>query len=831
LISNYIVIFFVSLFCISLELFLTRILDLKTWHHIVYVIIPFSVLGYGIGANIYLVFNKFIDRFKKEKIIAFSLLLLGILCMLSITALIYWPIHLSYVLSLFSNNKGIMMLLIAYILVMIPFIVIGFLIVYLFTNDTKASHKLYFFDLIGAGIGAYLFFPLINTVEVFHSLLLLSSIAGVFSLYFFFPRHRMKAIIPGILFSIFCFFIIPEPSDYKIDPIMHWEYIPGHFPKDQYKTLVSRWHPMGRTDVYHFTNEKYRDEIYNHHHYHPAFAINLEPVPDFAFIVTNFLAGTPVFNISKDELVRKNIQIRLFTLGIETPYLILRKPKVVIIGAGGGRDILMAKIHGAQKIVGAEINPVTYQEMSPGGLLYDYSQKIYTSDNTKIRNVDGRHLVKTLEKDEYDLIVLNLVDTLTGLSSGAYTYSESYLYTKNAIIDYLKILNDDGMISMHRWIFREKPRETLRLMAIALDALKTIGIKEPWKHIMIGYGSGNPILIKKSTFTDRQKSIIWSYFEKLDMPKLYPTLDYNLDNKALSFFDMYADAFKFNKIKLFDNYPYDISVITDDRPFFYTFFYKYYKFKLSDLMPSKIIHMHHTGTIVFWIQFLIMLQAVVFILLFIFLPLIIFKKNQIKNLPSKAIAPFITYFSCLGLGFMLIEISLMQKFVLLLGSPIYSLSVTLAVLLISAGIGSYLLPYLEKTCKSKRKLLLMDFVVLVSIFLTLEVFGTKIFDYFMAFPFASRVLIVSLILMPIGMCLGIFFPTGLRLIGKQHTQTIPWAWGLNSGFSVLGGILAISLAQFHGFNFVIRLALVIYLFSFLAFMMMSRYIHINAIDS
>jgi len=180
---------------------------------------------------------------------------------------------------------------------------------------------------------------------------------------------------------------------------------------------------------------------------------------------------------------------------------------------------------------------------------------------------------------------------------------------------------------------------------------------------------------------------------------------------------------------------------------------------------------------------------------------------------------------------MLIEISLMQKFVLLLGSPIYSLSVTLAVLLISTGIGSYLLPRLEKLCKSREMLLVISTFLLIFILFTIEIIGTKIFDLVMAFSFTSRALIVSLILFPVGFCLGIFFPLGLHIVSQKYKETISWAWGLNSGFSVLGSILAIFLAQYYGFNFVIHIALLIYLISVLAYMMLSRYIHGITIES
>ena len=235
------------------------------------------------------------------------------------------------------------------------------------------------------------------------------------------------------------------------------------------------------------------------------FEINLRPLPEISYFSTNFLAGTPVYAMSPAGLAQNHSQVKLFSQRMEVPYALLNKPKVLVIGAGGGRDIFMAHTHGATQIIGAEINPGIVAEMSPGGKMYDYSGRIYTSENTKVYAIDGRHLVKILPANSMDLIVLNAADTFSGLSSGAYAYAESYLYTKNAMEDYLRVLKDGGMIEFVRWAFPEMPREELRLHAIALAALKSIGAKNPWDHIIIGLHGWSLFLIKKTPFTDKER--------------------------------------------------------------------------------------------------------------------------------------------------------------------------------------------------------------------------------------------------------------------------------------------------------------------------------------
>jgi len=608
------------------------------------------------------------------------------------------------------------------------------------------------------------------------------------------------------------FMLIPESLNYTIDSKKGWEWIPGFFKKDSYQHIVSKWHPLGRTDVYRITSEEARQNLYGRSS--GTFQINVSPRPEFAYFSTNFLGGTPAYNLSQESLRQNGIEVKLFSQGMEAPYSVLNEPRVLIIGAGGGRDIFMASTHGAKKIIGAEINPGIVREMSPGGELYEYSGGVYALENAKVYAIDGRHLVKKQQPKSFDLIVLNGVDTFSGLSSGAYSYAESYLYTKNAFRDYLRILDDGGIINLNRWIFHSLPRETLRLEAISLQALKEIGAEEPWKHIIIGATGWSLNLVKKTPFTDSERKTIYKYFEDHGITRVYPPPEeLKKTESALLFFEKYAQAFENNVHEVFQKlYPCDISVITDDDPFFY----KYYRF--GDFNPFRNVQMiHHTGTIIFMTQALIFVQAILFILLFIFLPLLIRKKNDIKSMPKKSLIPFVLFFSCLGLGFMFVEIPIMQRFVLLLGSPIYSITVVLSVLLIATGLGSISIPKLLGIAKGQRNLITAACCSLVFCVLLLVLIGTNIFDYLMNFSIFVRILFVIGMLFPLGFLLGIFFPSGLQLISKDYNDSIAWAWAINCGFSVLGSILSIILAQFIGFNAILLLALVIYLVGLLAF--------------
>lgn len=809
------VIFLISFAAIALELFVTSILNLKTWNHIVYLVIPLAILGYGIGGNIYLVFKDYIDSLERRRFTASLLLLLSFLIIASTFLIIFLPIRISYFENFFNHFDiaPALLLLIAYTIFAVPFVLIGFLTVYLFSLHHFSLGKLYFFDLLGAGSAASIFFFLISYVGPFRSILLIALLLVLLSAILLPERQRLALVVVSTL-SIIVLIMTAELSNFAtIDTSKGWEWIPGYLQYDQYETLVSDWHPLGLTHMWNIIDGGAEASIYNASP--SSFEINVSPIPNMTYTATNFLSGTPIYNFSKAGLLVHDSTVKPFSTVLELPYLLINKPSVVVIGVGGGRDIFTAKTHEAKEIVGAETNPVIYRELSLGGKLYDYSGQLYSADGVKVFNVDGRHLVKNLDPNHYDLIILNGVDTFSGLTAGAYTYAESYLYTKEAVMDYLRLLNEDGILYFIRWINNAQPREELRLFAIITEALRLSGIDKPLEHIVVGgkgYGSSLTIARKKP-FSSSEVAKLKSYFEHFRTEIIFPS-------NTPSAFNGYADAFREgSELKFVERYPLDISVISDDSPFFYK------QYKLRDFLPWSFMRTHHTGTIVFMTQFLVFLQAIIFILLFIFLPLYVFKKRGLQIMPQRAIPYFVLFFGCIGAGFMLFEISAIQHLILLLGSPIYSISITLALLLAFSGIGSFLVSKFQAKFINQGKLVLGITTLLVFSILLFISISPGIQAYFLGFSLVWRVLAIALLLLPSGLCLGTFFPLGLELVRKNHIETVAWAWGINSSFTVLGSMGAIFLAQFYGFNKALMLAVALYCVAAISFVFLERILH------
>ena len=803
-----VIVFCVSMMAICTELLFVLMLGLKVWAHMVYMVIAFALLGYGIGSNIYLILKDRIDKADPVLVVT------GALCYLATATIISFQMIPRVPLSMPSlTTEWLFQLTMIHIIVALPFVGYGFLLAFLFTCDVQRSSRLYFWDLVGAGCGSLVFFWLVLWLGPLHSSVVLVLLAvALATISIDWVKHKKRRFITAwiLLIMLLCVGSWFTEPDYTIDDGIGWECIPCWFTGDQYTHVTGSWDPLGRTDLFQVTGKRAIETMFDVAF--GTFEINLSPVPEFSYFTKNLRAGTPVYKLSPEGLDEKGSEVKLFSQAMEFPYLLLNEPRVLVIGTGGGRDIFMARTHGASEVVGAEVNPATYRAMSRGGVAYQYSGEIYDLPGVRIENIDGRHLVKTQAPSDFDLIILNGADTFAALSTGAYAYAENYLYTNEAILDYLRLLKEDGLINFNRWLYPNSPRESLRLFVMILDALRSLGVKRPWEHVILGrHGGWGLMLVKRSPFTTTEQAKILEYFDDHDTIPVFAPFGYEHPKQVSPEFDQFAQAFREGYEESFINaYWADISVVRDDSPFFY----KYYRFRL---LPR--IHASHPahGEPAFLVQVAIVIECLFFILAFIYLPLRLFKRRALTLLPNRALVPFIVYFSCLGAGFILVEITLMQRFTLLLGSPIYAITVTLTSLLVFSGVGSFLLPTLRKMTTSARHLVLgISFCVTIYLLFAM-LYGTEILNGAVVLSFYERVAVCVALVSPIGICLGMYFPSGLRLVGLRDPSRVPWAWAINSGFTVLGSTITIMIAQFFGFNVVLLAAAMLYLVACIAF--------------
>ena len=497
-------------------------------------------------------------------------------------------------------------------------------------------------------------------------------------------------------------------------------------------------------------------------------------------------------------------------------YLIHERPSVLVVGLGGGTDVITALHHNASSVTGIEINKAMIEVTQ--NLYGDYVGRPYDDPRVTIFHSEGRSFIRR-SPHRYDIIQLSGVDTWTALASGAYVLSESYLYTTDAIREYLEHLTPDGTLSIIRWLFWP-PRETLRLCTEAVEVLRTMGADDPEKHIVvIGDGALGAVLIKRRPFTwfevatlvERTKEtprnrIIYapgfaagdSYwgplFEK--NPFISPSLGASFIRRS---FERYFEAVsRGNETAFIRTYDYNITPVTDDQPFFFHYYRLRHLFTRDWGIGGSPVDKIPIALIILLFSFL---QSLFFSFLLVMAPLFFMEVRERSYSPHLQIL----YFSSLGIGFMFIEISLIQRFVLFLGNPSDAIAVTVMILLLSAGIGSLLSKKMLAHFGDRRlfkglavvmPLLVLGYALLIPLF-------TR---HFLDTLFLVRLCLLFLFLAPLGFMMGIFFPIGLTIVGEKNHGFIPWAVAINGVAGVVSSILAILLAMAYGFTFVFTLA-------------------------
>jgi hypothetical protein len=520
------------------------------------------------------------------------------------------------------------------------------------------------------------------------------------------------------------------------------------------------------------------------------------PSPEQLFITIDAAAITTITRFDGDLEPISFINCAPSSLA----YQVRGKPleSALLIGPGGGIDVLAAYYNDVGRIVGAEINPLIINLVSSDALYRDYAGGLYTDyPRIQIELAEGRNFVAR-SKEKYDLIQFSQVDTWAAAASGAYSLSENFLYTTEAFLDYYDHLTDDGMLTVGRWYF-EPPRQAFRLVTIGTTALEQRGVASPAQHfIVVRAGDTSTFIMKKSPFTTDEIARLRNVVDRLGFTMLYAPDETAPDNWFVRFFTA-SDRARFYR-----DYPLDVTPTTDDRPFFF----EYYGWSnFGDFRSGKA-----TLTI-------LLVQALLLAGGFILWPLWRFQR---RGLVTRGARRFIIYFAALGIGFIFIEIGLMQRFILFLGHPVYSTSVVLFSLLTFSGLGSFLsgrllamsprsLSYEEAGERDPRRLQRWA-IPLLGLLAIIYVFALPpLFRSLLGMDLTYRVALSILLLAPLGLLMGMPFPLGIRLVDRVNPALVPWAWGVNGFSSVVGSILAVMIAQSYGFALVIGLAVAVYL--------------------
>jgi hypothetical protein len=403
---------------------------------------------------------------------------------------------------------------------------------------------------------------------------------------------------------------------------------------------------------------------------------------------------------------------------------------------------------------------------------------------------DGRsYLTRTTER--FDVIQASLVDTWAATGAGAYTLTENTLYTVEAFRDYLDHLADAGVLSVTRWVF-----DGLRLVSLAQAACASRGCDPRSQLIIVQHDKVATFLLKKTPFSQDEIGAIREAAARHDFTILYApgAADTDNDNARL--------ITAGDREGFYDSYPQDIRPTTDDRPFFF------HTTKLADQFQVAFGRSMLFGNGLSALLTLLGISTAL-VVLFVVGPLAVSGGHLPEGWPG-----WLAYFGALGAGFMLIEVSTLQRFVLLLGHPVYSLTVTLFSLLLGTGAGAW-----ASRRISDAALPSVASAGLVAIAAAGVVYALAVPQFVLwAIPLSRPLRIAAAIalLMPTGVVLGIPMPAGIRLLSARAPQMVSWAWGMNGALSVVGATLAIFIAMNWGFTTTMFVASAAYLVAFAA---------------
>jgi len=481
--------------------------------------------------------------------------------------------------------------------------------------------------------------------------------------------------------------------------------------------------------------------------------------------------------------------------------------EVLIIGSGGGRDIHVARAHGPERVWAVEVNPLVVRMSNE--VFGDFTGSVYSEPGVEPVLGDARSFIAN-SSDRYGIILASLIDTWAASAAGAFALTENLLYTSDAFRDYYDHLADDGILSVSRW----HPLETPRLLATGLEAWKREGVADPRKHAVLlvtgpAAGMGNQIvvlLMKKSPFTAQDiRSVEAFCAETVMVCALTPwTVRDPLVAQSLRAWEGSGAPEGWSGL--------DIAPVSDERPFFFNMLKPSTQaLRMLGLRASQDPAGFQANLEATRMLVLLLVTVVVLLALTIALPLLR------RGGGLGAGGPWIlAYFTCLGLGYILIEIGLIQRLILLLGKPVYSLALILSTMLLASGTGSFVAgrPSAGRMARALPGLLLGTAAILA----VLAFFAPAWIRGLLGTPFALRVaaslLLVALPAFPMGMA----FPSALRLLGESgRTSLVPWVWGVNGATSVLASVLAIVLAIEFGYTLVFLLGAACYLGASLSF--------------
>lgn len=750
-------IFLISSNVISLQILIQRFLSIVLSYHFVFIVVSLALFGLSLGGLIAYLLNNFLKKYEPINILVIT------------TYSFYILLSSSYIFSIYAYNevdfhKNIFIFSGIFIF---PFLAAGIYLARLFYSFPEICGQLYGADLIGAACGCIGIIYLFNKFGLAHALFL-TTIIPLTILSLWVIKERLAAsgrkslfLCIGIMaaagflasFQVLC---LPEissgrnPQKEIYDALNTFN---GHI-------LKSKDSALGRVDLVEFTDYPYLMDVY-----------------------VDGTAGMPMYQFNGNFAAPDSAVVDLKS---EFPgYFPLQvmkdsaKDDALIIGPGGGRDILLAKMAGFRKITAVEVNPEVSRIVKEHA---DFNGKIFDQEDVSLRVEEGRSFLRA-DGNKYDLLMFSLPVTNTSQGLGSYALTENYLYTSEAIAEYLNHLSAEG----HLVFVTHNDLELLRLLTMTLNSFRSrsIATADAMQHLYVVGSEDYPVLVvRKQKIPENESEQILTAALNLTwlVPEssFFPGVKRPFLNKMLLGMEN-GQATAEDLIREVNNRGYDISPVTDQSPFFY---------KFNNRLPSSLVNVFYF--------------SVAAVVIFLLLPFLIFlyKKNKTNNVDKSHIKTYLIfslYFAMIGSGFMIIEVTMIQRFMLVLGNPVYAMSIIIFTMLIGAGIGS--LTSSRISLNKLHKCMVLTLSSIVCLILAYQFSLSSLLHYMSTGSITFKTLITIVLVFPLGFVMGFPLPMAVRLIKLINmNEIIPWMLAINGASSFFGSSLTVVLAMTSGYG-------------------------------
>lgn len=784
---------------IGYEILLTRLFSIIQWHHFAYMVISLALLGFGAAGTFVMLARRWLERYFSAAFgagaAAFGVSAFG--CFAIAQRIPFNALEIAW------GGWQLAWLLVIYVLLALPFFFAASAICLAFLHFKERLGLLYRFDLIGAGLGAPLVLALFFLGPPTLSLKVLALAGVIAGAIVAVPaiRRTGAGALAGLALAAAIALPVAAPGAWSALRISPYKGLSVALTAPDAGIVAERHGPLGWLAMVESPTIPLRHA--------PGLSFKSEAMPPeqrALFTDGGSLSAVARFDGDLSTLAYLDAQTAAL------PYRLLVRPHVLVLGAGGGEEVLRALLKGARRVTAVELNRQLADLVRRE--LRDFSGRLYEHPDVELNIAEARTFVARSDH-RYDLIQLALIDSFSAAAAGVFALNESTLYTVEAFDAYLDHLAPGGLLALTRWI-KLPPRQALKLVATAADALAGRGVVDAARRMALVRGwKTSTLIVKNGALTPediaairdfaeaRGFDIAWlpgmgeaeaNRYNRLDAPHFYRGARALLGDRREAFMDGYKFA---------------LEPATDDRPYFF------HDFKWAALPELLALGAGGGLAHVEWgyvILVATLVQAALVSAVLILLPLW-FGRAGAGTL-SWSRWRLVLYFLALGFGFMFVEMAFIQRFVLFLGHPLHAIAVVLAAFLVFAGLGSGYAERLEQ--KFARRLPRIGGLAVIAAAIA-GLAGIYVgvlpalLNALLALPEGARIALAVVLIAPLAFLMGMPFPLGLARLAREAPGLIAWAWGINGCASVMSAVLAAVLAVHIGFTAVVGCALVIYL--------------------